>query len=198
MTIQGARAFVGRALGVCLLSFAANLASASEPVAVGSAAPDFAALTVDSEKVSLASYKDAKVLVVCFTCNGCPVAQAYEQRFIDFAKAYKDKGVRFVAINCNSNEALDAIRQRIADAGISYDYVSDASGEAAKAYGATVTPQLFVLDGERKVAFTGPFDDDMSKPGVSYVSDAVDAVLEGKQPSVTSARPFGCRIKLAR
>jgi len=170
----------------------------AEPLAVGAAAPEFSALTVDQQKVSLATYADAKVLVVCFTCNGCPVAQAYEARFSEFAKQYADKGVKFVAINCNSNETLEAIGQRIADQKLEYVYVADATGQAARDYGASVTPQIFVLDGERKVAFTGPFDDDMQKPGSNYVTDAVEAVLAGRQPEVTSARPFGCRIKLAR
>jgi len=186
------------ALGALATMVSISTVAATEPVAVGTVAPDFSALTVEQQKVSLATYADAKVLVICFTCNGCPVAQAYEPRFAEFVKAYGDKGVQFVAINCNSDETLEEIGERITASGIEFAYVADASGQAARDYGASVTPQLFVLDGERKVAFTGPFDDDMQKPGVNYVRDAVDALLEGRQPEITSARPFGCRIKLAR
>ncbi|MEZ6109286.1 MAG: redoxin domain-containing protein [Pirellulaceae bacterium] len=171
---------------------------ATDPVAVGSEAPDFNALTPDQDKVNLATYAEAKVVVLVFTGNSCPVAQAYEPRFIQFVKDYEEKGVKLVAINCNSNENVESLQRRIADIGINYDYVSDTTGRAARDYGASVTPQIFVLDGDRKVAFTGPFDDDMAKPGVNYVRDAVNALLDGREPAVTSARPFGCRIKLAR
>lgn len=187
---------VAALLGLSLVTPMA--AQATDPVSIGDAAPDFNGLAPDQSKVNLATFAEAKVVVVVFTCNSCPVAQAYEPRFVEFVKAFEEKGVKFVAINCNANETLQSIEQRIADSGLNYSYISDATGQSARDYGASVTPQIFVLDGERKVAFTGPFDDDMAAPGTNYVQDAVNALLEGRQPEVTSARPFGCRIKLAR
>lgn len=192
------RGVVGSFAVAAALVAAPVVALAADPVAVGDAAPDFNAIGPGDAKVNLATFAEAKVVVVVFTCNSCPVAQAYEPRFVQFVKDFEEKGVKFVAINCNSNENLQSIEQRIADSGLNYSYVSDATGQAARDFGASVTPQIFVLDGERKVAFTGPFDDDMAAPGTNYVRDAVSALLEGRQPEVTSARPFGCRIKLAR
>lgn len=172
--------------------------SAAEPVSVGDAAPDFKVLTLEGKQISLDHFSDAKVVVVCFTCNACPVAKSYETRLRKFAAEYKVKGVELVAINCDFKEVMGGVAKHIKGKNLGYTYALDESGKSARDYGAQVTPQLFVLDQNRKLAYMGPFDDDMSKPTITFVPDAVDAVLGGDQPSVTSKRPFGCRIKLKR
>ena len=191
--------FVSPVLGLaaCAVVCQASL-DAAEPVAVGEEAPDFKAVSVDGAELTLKSFRSADILVVCFTCNGCPVANAYEDRFAEFAAEYKIKGVEFVAINCDFNEIQKGAAKEAAAKELEYPYLVDESGKSARAYGATVTPQLFVLDKDRKVAFTGPFDDDMSSPKSHFVRDAVESLLSGQAPVITSKRPFGCRIKLKR
>jgi len=162
----------------------------------GEKAPDFKATGVDGKEYTLP--KDAEATVVCFTCNQCPVAVAYEDRFIQFAKQYKDKGVKFLAINVNYSEDLDAMKQRAEEKGFTFPYAFDASGDSARAYGATKTPHLFVVDGDGKVAYVGAFDDSMTKPSKGYVKDAVDAVLSGETPVTTKTPAVGCGIKLPR
>ncbi|MCU0877879.1 MAG: thioredoxin family protein [Pirellulaceae bacterium] len=163
---------------------------------IGAKAPTFKELPcVSGQECSLDAMKDAKAVVVCFTCNQCPVAVAYEDRFIEFQKKYADKGVKFVAINCNKNsENLEVMKARAEEKGFNFPYVYDASGKLATEYGARVTPHLFVLDGERKVAYVGAFDDSQSKPSKHYVADAVDAVLAGKKPATTNTKAVGCGI----
>lgn len=183
---------------LCVAAMAAvacgNLGAAE--IEVGAKAPEFKATGVDGKEYSLSSAsKDAKAVVVCFTCNNCPMAVAYEDRFIDFAKNYADKGVKFIAINVNSSEDLEKMKVRNEEKGFNYPYAFDKTGDSARAFGARVTPHLFVIDGDGKVAYRGSFDDKNQNPSKHYVADAVDAVLAGKSPEVATTSAFGCGIR---
>lgn len=167
---------------------------------VGKPAPSFEKLPgVDDQSHSMADFKDAKVVVVCFTCNSCPVAVAYEDRFVDFTNDYKDKGVRFVAINVNKNDAnrLPAMKERAEQQGFNFPYLFDESQKSARSYGAKVTPEIFVLDQNRNVAYHGAFDDNMdaSKASENYVAKAVDALLAGQEVPTATTRARGCGIR---
>jgi peroxiredoxin len=179
-------------LALCAPAFAAELE-------IGAKAPEFKALpNVDGKEISLDGLKDKKVVVVCFTCNVCPVAVAYEDRFVEFQKKYADKGVQFVAINANKanpQESIAAMKSRAEEKGFNFPYAYDASGESASAYGARVTPHIFVLDSDRKVAYVGAFDDSQNKPSKNYVADAVDALLAGKKVETTNTKAVGCGIR---
>ncbi|MEX0701686.1 MAG: thioredoxin family protein [Planctomycetales bacterium] len=170
----------------------------NKKVEVGQKAPAFSGVNIDDAQKSGGDYKDAKAVVVAFTCNHCPVAVAYEDRFVAFAKEYKEKGVEFVAINCNTQAAdkLDKMKERAEKKGFTFDYLYDESQESGKAFGATVTPHLFVLDKDQNIVYMGSFDDSQNteKVKAQYVRDAVDAVLAGTKPEVTETRQFGCGI----
>ena len=185
------RTFIALSLvALCAPAFAAELE-------VGAKAPEFKGLPgTDGKEYSLADMKDAKAVVVCFTCNRCPVSVAYEDRFVEFTKKYGEKGVKFVAINSNkSTEDLAAMKTRAEEKGFNFPYVYDESGKLATEYGARVTPHMFVLDAKGKVAYVGAFDDNQNKPSKHYVADAVDAVLAGKAPETTKTKAFGCGIQ---
>lgn len=186
------RTFAG--LVVASLLFAGN--AMATDLEIGDAAPDFVAKGVDGEEYSLKKIsKDADVVVVCFTCNQCPVAVAYEDRFIEFNETYKDKKVAFIAINCNNRtEDLDAMKTRAEEKGFNFIYAYDVSGKAAADWGAKVTPELFVVQ-EGKIAYHGSFDDKQSEPTETYLVSAVDALLAGNKPDVAETKPFGCGIK---
>jgi peroxiredoxin len=175
-----------------MFALAASVAYA-ETVEIGAKAPGFQGQGTDGKTYSLDGMKEAKAVVVCFTCNSCPVAIQYEDKFIDFAKQYKQKGVEFVAINVNP-ETLDAMKERAEEKGFPFPYVKDESGKSAINYGAKVTPHLFVLDQQRKVQYIGAFD----KGESSYLKDAVNAVLEGKTPEKQETRAVGCGIRVRR
>jgi peroxiredoxin len=182
-------------VALCAPVFAAELE-------VGAKAPDFKALPgVDGKEVSLDGLKDAKVVVVCFTCNICPMSVAYEDRFVEFSKKYADKGVKLVAINANNGnpkETIANMKARAEEKGFNFPYVYDGSGASAIAYGAKVTPHLYVLDGQRNVVYVGSFDDNRNSPTKHYVADAVDAVLAGKTVPVASTKAFGCGINVKK
>ncbi|MGD9636690.1 MAG: redoxin family protein, partial [Pirellulales bacterium] len=126
------------------------------------------------------------------------VAVAYEDRIVELANDYKDQGVDVVAINVNNMEAdkLPAMKERAEEKGFKFDYVYDPSQEIGRAYGATVTPHVFLLDGDRNVAYIGAIDDNMdaAKASKNYLRDAIDAVLAGSKPQTDSTKPMGCGI----
>jgi len=189
----------------CALSLVAVGLMASVVLAkgvdVGDKAPNFKAVGVDGKEYTLASaMKDAEAVVVCFTCNQCPVAQAYEDRFIAFNKDFEDKKVTFVAINVNP-ESMEDMKSRAEEKGFNFPYTQDESGESAKVYGAQVTPHLFVINKDGKVAYIGAFDDNVEEPGKvehRYLEDAVSAVLKGEAPKKAKTRPVGCGIQIKK
>ncbi len=166
-------------------------------VGVGDAAPNYTATCPAGNEHTLDSASAASdITVLCFTCNGCPVAVAYEDRFIEFAEKYKDKKVNFVALNSNG-ESAEAMKTRAEQKGYNFVYAADEGAAAAKAYGAKVTPEIFIIK-DGKIVYHGSFDDKMKNPERHYVADAVEALLAGKTPEVTETKAFGCGIKLKK
>ena len=165
----------------------------------GDAAPSFEGVGSDGEEYDKEIIKDAKASVICFTSMECPVAQAYEPRFVEFSNSYRDRGVKFIAINVNKDETLEDVKRHAKSNKLPYSYIYDASGSSALRFGARATPHVFVLDGKGLVVFQGAFDNNWrSSPTKKYVHDAVDAVLNGKKPDVTVVRPVGCVIRPRR
>jgi peroxiredoxin len=158
---------------------------------------------VDGQPHALSDYEDKDVVVVVFTCNHCPYAQAWEGRLIQAQVDYADQGVQFLAISSNDAEkypadSFDAMKERARQQGYSYPYLYDESQEVAEAYGAERTPELFVFDQDRTLRYHGTIDDNYEDPGAvehRYLRDALDAVLAGRRPTVTETPPVGCTIK---
>jgi peroxiredoxin len=180
---------------------------------IGAEAPDFKLPGVDGKDHTLKEYADAKVLVVYFTCNHCPTAQAYEARVAKLHDDYKDKGVAVVAISPNDPKAVrldelgytdltdsfEDMKIRARDHKYPYPYLFDGETQAtAKAYGVLATPHVYVFDAGRKLRYVGRFDDGEVKPPKSHdVLNAVDALLAGKEVPVATTRVFGCSTKWA-
>ncbi|MDZ7618633.1 MAG: thioredoxin family protein [Patescibacteria group bacterium] len=195
---------------VALLAIAGSCMAAPE---VGQKAPGFSGLQgVDDMEHGLDDFAEAKAVVLVFTCNHCPVAKAYEDRLIALQADYKAKGVQVVAINSNSpkkvpQDSLEKMKERAAGKNLgnwratseafNFPYLVDATQEVAKAYGATCTPHVFVLGQDRAVAYAGSIDDNMAADKVKHhhLRDALDAILDGKQPEKAVTKQFGCGIK---
>ncbi|MFO0945529.1 MAG: thioredoxin family protein [Planctomycetota bacterium] len=183
-----------------LLGIGNGRAVAADPIAPGTPAPAWNSLPgVDGKPHSLADISTDKIVVVAFTCNSCPFAVAYEDRFIDFAKEYGAKGVEFVAINVNNEEAdgFPMMQSRAKEKGFNFPYLHDSSQKIGHAYGARVTPHLYVLDRDRKIAYVGAFDNARKPEKVTkkYLHDAVDALLKGQSPAVPKTNAAGCSIR---
>ncbi len=181
---------------------------------IGTKAPDFNLLGVDGKMYNLKSFEKASVVVVIFSCNHCPTAQAYEDRIISIAKDYKPKGVDIVVISPNSTKALnysemgysdmgdsyEEMKMRAAEKGYPFPYLYDGDDQKCSlVYGPVATPHCFVLDGNRILRYAGRVDGS-EKPGTGNGEDlrnAVDAVLAGNPVKNPVTKVFGCSIKWA-
>jgi peroxiredoxin len=174
----------------------------NEVLKVGDTAPAWSGLEgIDGKKHALSDLKEKEVVVVVFTCNSCPIAVDYEDRLIAFTKQYAgpQSKVAVVAINVNTipEDRLDKMKERAKEKGFNFPYLYDPSQKIAHAYGATYTPEFFVLNKARKIAYLGAMDDTSTAANVKlhYLEDAVRATLRGDKanPGETLAR--GCRIR---
>lgn len=143
------------------------------------------------------------VLVVVFTCNHCPYAQAYEGRLIEIAKHVEQEGVQFVLINSNAAEqypedSFDQMKVKHNENGYPFPYCFDESQEVAKAFGALCTPHCFVFDEKRTLQYKGRVDDNWKDPSAvteHNLRDAIAALVKGEEPPVHEANAIGCSIK---
>jgi thiol-disulfide isomerase/thioredoxin len=146
--------------------------------------------------------KPAAATVVVFTCNHCPFAKAYEPVLLDMAKSYAAKNVAFVFINSNDpavapDDSYENMQARAKEKGYPFPYLFDATQEAAKAYGAMVTPHVFLLDQERVLRYRGRVNDNRDPAAVTSndLVNAIDALLAGKPVETAATKAFGCSVK---
>lgn len=166
-------------------------------------APDFLLSATDGGTYSLASFEDAEVLVIVFTCNHCPYAVAAEDRLIDIQNRYKDKGVQFAAINPNDAElypedSFENMVMRHREKNFPFPYLYDESQEVARAYSAVCTPDIFVFDRARKLKYNGRIDDNWQDPERVTRRDlehALDDILAGRNIGFDPVASMGCSIK---
>jgi peroxiredoxin len=186
---------------VALVLVLANVSQGQAPkkmIKIGDPVPAFTGLPgVDGKSHSLSDYKK-DVVVLVITCNHCPVAIAYEDRIISFAKKFGDK-VDIVAINVNNSEAdkLPKMIERAKDKGYNFAYLYDESQAIARSLGATVTPHFFVLNKERKLVYRGAMDDNNNPTNakVNYLDPAVTTVLAGDVPATAETKARGCGVQ---
>ncbi|MFT7031906.1 MAG: peroxiredoxin [Cyclobacteriaceae bacterium] len=182
---------------------------------IGSKAPDFNLPGVDGKFHSLSEYDNSDVLVVIFTCNHCPTAQAYEDRMISVTKDYKDKSVQVVAISPNSvrgimlwelgysdlGDSYEDMIVRAKDKGYNFPYLYDGDEHTASLkYGPVATPHTFVFNKERLLTYVGRLD---AKENISSGANAEDlraainATLKGEPLAMNTTKTFGCSTKWA-
>ncbi|HMH32102.1 MAG TPA: redoxin family protein [Puia sp.] len=184
-------------------------------LAIGSPAPDFTLPGVDGKTYSLSSFKHARILVIVFTCNHCPTAQAYEDRLISLTADYAGKNVSVVAVNPNDPKSLRLDELDFSDLGDSFEEMKERAGEKkfnfpylydgetetmSKAYGPVATPHVFVFDQDRHLRYTGRVDDMESPfktPRSQDTRNAIDALLNTQEVPVKTTKVFGCSVKWA-
>jgi peroxiredoxin len=176
---------------------------------IGDKATDFKLKNVDGKMVSMADYKDAKGFIVIFTCNHCPYSVAYENRIIAIDKNYKDQGYPVIAINPNDPElyptdSFEAMKVRAKEKSFTFPYLFDDGQKIYPKYGATRTPHVFLLNKENKeyiVKYIGAIDNnhsDESAVSEKYLENAIDALLNGKNPDPNYTKAIGCSIKVKK
>ena len=188
------------------------LLTAARPVEsgyqVGDYVTDFSLENVDGTTVSMADYPDAKGFMVVFTCNECPYAKLYQDRLIALHNDYAPKGYPVIAINPNDPvrspaDAMKNMRERAEQKNYPFPYLQDKTQQVTRAFGATNTPHLYILQkeqGKLRVAYIGTIDDnykDASQVAKPYVRNALDALLSGEPITKTTTKAIGCTIKWA-
>lgn len=204
--------FITAIVIISINSFSQTVNKEPATLKPGSNAPDFNLLGTDGNYYSLKDFESAKVLVVIFSCNHCPTAQAYEDRIIAVSDEYRQKGVALVMISPNSPKALNYSELGYSDMGDSFDemkvrakekrftfpYLYDGDEQkCALAYGPVATPHCFVFDSNRILRYTGRVDGN-EKPGTGKGEDlrnAIDTVLAGLMVKTQVTKVFGCSIK---
>ena len=164
---------------------------------------DFSLPATDGKTYSPVDFSDKKVLVVIFMCNHCPYIKAVIDRLIAIQSDYADKGVQLVGINSNDAEeypedSFDAMKEWVKEKEINFVYCQDESQEVAKAYQAQCTPDIFVFDAEKKLAYHGRVDDDWQEEDKVTQKDlraALDAILAGTPVPEPQQPSMGCSIK---
>lgn len=179
---------------------------------VGQKAPDFDLPGVNGRNYKLADFAHANILVVIFTCNHCPTAQAYEERIKKLTADYKDKGVAVVAISPNDpkavrldelgysdlSDSLEEMMIRAMDKQFNFPYLYDGDTQkVSHTYGPVSTPHVFVFDKERKLRYVGRIDDSEKIEQVKThdARNAIEALLAGQKVLVEKTPTFGCSIK---
>ncbi|PCJ98351.1 MAG: redoxin [Flavobacteriaceae bacterium] len=184
-----------------------------KPIEPGTKAIDFNLPGVDGKNYSLKDFENHETLVMLFTCNHCPTAQAYEDKFIEIVTAYKDKGIGFVAISPNADSAislselgysdmsdsLEEMKLRAKNKKYNFPYLYDGeTQEASLAYGPLATPHVFVFDKSRTLIYSGRIDDTENPyiaPKTTDLIHTLDAIVSGNEIPTAKTKTFGCSVK---
>ena len=170
---------------------------------IGAKAPDFSLQATDGKTYKLSDFKDAKTLVIFFTCNHCPFVKGSDEVTRQTAEKYMKKGVKFVGINSNSEnthpeDSFELMVERMKVNKFPWVYLRDKTQKVALAYGALKTPHFYVFDSNRKLVYTGRGVDnpkDTIKMTVNDLDHALEEHLAGKPLSVKLTNPIGCNVK---
>ena len=172
------------------------------PVPIGTASPDFEGLLgTDGRRYGLSTFADRELLVLIFSSNRCPTAKAYGARMNALQAELGPRGVAVVAVNANDphlypDESYPRMIERASEDRYAFPYVVDAGQRLARAYGATCTFHVFVLDRERRLRYQGRFDDARIPERVTShdLADALEDLLAGRAVRTPVTRPFGCSL----
>ena len=180
---------------------------------IGAKAPAFSLKGVDGKIYSLASFNRYKILVIIFTCNHCPTAQAYEERIIQLTTDYSAKNVAIVAVSPNDpksirldelgytdmSDTFAEMKLRAKQKKFNFPYLYDGDKQAmSKAYGPATTPHVFIFDKDRVLRFQGRIDDvekPTEKPTSFDTRNAIEELLQSKEVTVKTTKVFGCSVK---
>ncbi|HET6147703.1 MAG TPA: thioredoxin family protein [Polyangia bacterium] len=179
------------------------MAIETPPASLGVPCPPFRLPAVDGKSYGLRDFDQSPVLVVMFICNHCPYVQAVEDRLVRLAHDLGPRGAAFVGVCSNDavsypDDAFDKLAERWHRKGYGFPYLHDQDQDMARAFGAVCTPDIFVFDADRRLAYRGRIDDswkDESKVTRRELSEAIAALLAGRRPAAEQRPSMGCSIK---
>jgi peroxiredoxin len=175
----------------------------SRDLPLGTPCPDFRLPSVDGKTVARDDFRDRPVLVVMFICNHCPYVQAVEDRIIALRREFGPRGVQLVGICSNDptdypDDRPEKLLERWRAKGYGFPYLVDAAQDVARAFGAVCTPDIYVFDRQRRLAYHGRIDDSWQEPGKvtrRELATALEALLAGEPGPREQLPTMGCSIK---
>jgi peroxiredoxin len=180
----------------------ASIETTPATLPLAATAPTFdGLLSVDGRRYGTSTFADRDVLVLIFSSNRCPTAKAYGQRMNELQKRFGERAVQLIAVNANDphlypDESYARMIDRAAEDAYEFPYLVDEGQHLARAYGATCTFHVFVLDRNRRLRYQGRFDDSRIPERVTShdLANALEDVLAGREVGVATTRPFGCSL----
>jgi peroxiredoxin len=181
------------------------MTATSTMLPLGTTAPDFAlADVVSGRTVTLQDFGDQKALLVMFICRHCPYVAHVRPALAGLAREHVGSGLGIVAISANDpatypEDAPEGLAAEVVEAGYTFPYLFDETQEVAKAYTAACTPDFFLFDQDRRLAYRGQFDSSRPRNGVPVTGEdlraAIDAVMQDRPVSEYQRPSVGCGIK---
>lgn len=176
-----------------------ELAYAAAAIEVGAEMPDFKLKDVHGTEHTMEG-RDNAVFVLIFASQECPWSRGADPHLAALATEYMPKGVVFYGIDSHKDTTPEQIKEYVTENRIPYPLLKDVGNAYADKVGAKVTPEVFIVGKDGKVAYHGAVDDRKgpdSEGGTPYVKQALDAVLEGKPVENSRVKAWGCTIKRA-
>ena len=175
----------------------------SRDLSLGTTCPDFRLRSVDGKSVARDDFRGKPVLVVLFICNHCPYVQAVEERIVQLRRDYGPRGVQLVGICSNDptdypDDRPERLLQRWREKDYGFPYLLDETQDVARAFNAVCTPDIYVFDDDRRLAYHGRIDDNWQQPAKvkrRELAAALDALLAGRAPTREQQASIGCSIK---
>lgn len=160
-------------------------------------AENFKLKDYNGKEIQLSDFKDSKAIVIIFVATQCPVSNDYNTRMAELYNDYKDKNIAFVGINSNKQESVEEIKEHAAKNNLLFPILKDEKNVIADKFGASVTPEVYVLNSNFEVLYHGRIDDSRKIENVKEknLRLTLDEILNNKPVSVTTTKAFGCTIK---
>jgi peroxiredoxin len=170
-------------------------------IKVGEKMADFTLQDVNGKAHSLYEFEGKKAVAVIFIATHCPYSNAFNHVMANLAQAYESRGVAFIGINANKTEPVTEVGEHARAHGLDFLILKDEGNQIADRLGASVTPEVFLLDSQWTLRYHGALGNshqpttNPDKTTDDEIRPALDAVLAGKSASVTETKAFGCTIK---
>ncbi|MFQ5817771.1 MAG: redoxin domain-containing protein [Terriglobia bacterium] len=166
-------------------------------VAVGGAVADFTLADTNGQAHSLASLRGSQGTLLLFISTRCPVSNNYNERMETLHRNYGVRGIRVVGINPNRTEPVEEVRQHAQEKGLTFVVLKDVGNRIADYFGASVTPEAYLLDTKNVLRYHGRLDADQHEPSLkaNELRVALEALLDGREITNIGKKAFGCSIK---
>ena len=173
------------------------VADVPAPPAIGTVIDDFKLPDASGKEHSLKSLMGSKGTVILFVATKCPVSNNYNERMEKLAQDYKAKGINVIGINSNNTEPAAEVKSHAAEKGLTFPILKDDGNKIADRWGATRTPEAYVLDANMKLVYHGRIDNSQKIEGITSndLRDALEELAAGKAITKTGGAAFGCTIK---